>query len=107
MQFSYGEGSYAEGDKVYKGQIILSEHKLFIKGPKGDLAQTYIPVEKIIKIKKVFGGMGVYVRPSLTIYYKAFLKGRHQLMGSLVDDIVKRRGFKKRFLKKEWDETTT
>ncbi len=101
MLFSYGDGVYIEGEKNLKGEIILGEHKLYLKGPQGDLAATYIPLEKIVKIQKKVGGFAVFVRTTLTVSYTAVLKGGKHI-NSLLKDLVQRRGLKKRFLRREW-----
>jgi len=104
MEFSYDTGIYIEGDKKIAGQIILSEHKLYLKNSKGELAQTYIPLEKIERICKVKGGLELNVRPSLAYRYTAYIKGKSKRMSELAEEIVKRRGLKKKFLKNEWVE---
>ena len=105
MEFAYGNGVYTEGEKKFEGKIVLSEHKLFLKGAEGDLAQTFVPLEKIEKIKKVRRGIEVHVRPSLTYRYCAVFSGEARHINELVKDIVEQRGLKKRFLLKEWVET--
>jgi hypothetical protein len=104
MEFSYGAGEYVEGDKKIEGKIILSEHKLYLKGPQGDLAQSYIPLEKIEGLRKTTHGMEVHVRPSLAYRYVALIKGENKHLSELTKDIVERRGLKKRFLRNEWVE---
>jgi len=106
MEFSYGQGVYVEGKKRLEGRIILSEHKLYLRGPEGDLAQTYIPLEKIEKVKKNLQGLEIQVRPSLTFRYTTILKGENKHLLELIKDIVQRRGLKKKFLKNEWIEET-
>lgn len=110
MIFSYGNGEYLEGEKHIKGQIILGEHRLYLKGPQGDLTQTYIPLEKIERIKRVsvrpvlknVAGLDIHVRPSLLIKYVVCLKGEKKYIADLIRDLVSRRGLKKKFLKNEW-----
>jgi len=104
MDVSYGNGRFQEGDKKHEGQIILSEHKLFLKKPEGDIAQTYIPLEKIEKLKKTIQGLTLQVRPSLAYRYHVVLSGEKKNIEALVKDLVGRRGFKKLFLKNEWVE---
>lgn len=104
MFFSYGEGQYIEGDKNILRQIILGEHKLYLKGPQGDLTQTYIPLEKIVKLKKIPKGLEIHVRPSITIKYIAFLYGDKSKISDLIKDLVSMRGFKKVFWRNEWIE---
>jgi len=104
MEFSYGEGLFIEGEKKINGTIILSEHKLFLKGSEGDLTSTYLPLEKIEKIKKIDRGIQVHVRPSLAYRYVAVIKGKNNNISELINDIVKRRQLKKQFLRNEWKE---
>jgi len=105
MEFSYGHGAYFEGDKRLEGQIILSEHKLYLKSSDGDLAQTYIPLEKIERVRKTRQGVEVHARPSIYSRYMAVLTGERKHLSELVKDLVQRRGLKKQFLKNEWVET--
>ena len=105
IDFSYGKGVYLEGEKRLEGTIILGEHKLYLKDENGDLAQTYIPLEKIERIEKIGGGMKVFVRPSLYFRYTALFQGEKKYVKDLVKDIVSRRGLKKKFLKNEWTES--
>jgi len=105
MLFSYGQGTFIEGEKRFQGQIILGEHKLYLKDASGDLAQTYVPLEKIERIRKIKSGIEVHVRPSTYFRYMALLHGEKKHLSSLVRDIVQRRGLKKQFLKNEWVES--
>lgn len=105
MEFSYGQGIYIEGDKELEGQIILGEHKLYLKDSNGDLAQTYIPLEKIERIRKTKSGIEVYACLSISNRYVVLLKGEKKYLSELVRDIVRRRGLKRHFFKKEWVET--
>ncbi len=105
MLFSYGDGEYIEGTKRIKGQIILSEHKLYLRGPEGDIATTYIPLEKIEKIRKVGNNLEVHVRQSILERYVAALTGEKKHLADLIKDIVERRGLrKKNFWTQEWAE---
>jgi len=107
MEFSYQQGTFIEGDKVIEGEIILSEHKLYLRSPSGDLTETYIPLEKIERIKKSSGSLDVHVRPSITIRYVACFKGEAKHISSLAKELVSRRGLKKKFLRNEWVEVPT
>jgi len=75
-----------------------------LKGATGDLTATYIPLEKIEKIKLKGPTMEIQVRPSITIRYVAVIRGEREQMKELAKDIVARRGLKKKLLKKEWVE---
>ena len=105
MEFSYGQGIFIEGEKRLEGQIILGEHKLYLKDARGDLAQSYVPLEKIERIRKTKLGVEVHVRPSTYFRYKALFQGEKKYLADLVRDIVQRRGLKKQFLKNEWVES--
>ena len=105
MEFSYGQGNYIEGEKRLQGQIILGEHKLYLRNADGDLAQSYVPLEKIERIRKTKSGVEVHVRPSTYFRYIALFNGEKKLLSDLVRDIAKRRGLKKQFLKNEWVES--
>jgi hypothetical protein len=105
MEFSYGNGTYIEGKKRFKGRIILSEHKLFLKDEEGDVVQTYIPLEKIERIRQTRQGLEVHARPTLYFRFAALIQGERKDLSGLVKDLVKRRGLKKQFLKKEWIES--
>ncbi|MCA9405824.1 MAG: hypothetical protein KC684_04760 [Candidatus Omnitrophica bacterium] len=105
MEIVYGQGEYQEGSKHFSGRIVLSEHKLFLKDEQGqDLPQTYIPLEKIEKIKQKANVCEVYVRPAITVRYQAVLKGEKSFIDSLVKELVQRRRLKKQFLRREWIE---
>lgn len=102
MEVLYGEGWYVEGDKKISGKIILGENKLYLKSPSGDLPQTYILIEKIVFIEKQKGGIRLGVRLSQTNTYQAFLKGNSVDLRELIEELVKRAGLKKRFLRAQW-----
>ncbi len=106
MEFSYGNGTYREGSKRMDGEIVLGEHKLYLRTSEGDLAQTYVPLEKIEKVTKRGSSAEFHVRPSLSFRYIAMIQGESKYIVELIKDIVQRRGLKKKFLRKEWiDET--
>ena len=105
MEFSYGRGTYIEGNKKFEGQIILSEHKLYLKDKNGDLAQTYIPIEKIERVRKTRQGIEIHARPTIYFRFAALIKGEKKYLFELTRDLVQRRGLKKQFLKSEWVES--
>ncbi len=104
MEFCYGEGIYKEGDFQVKGTITLSEHKIFLKDEGGDLTRTYIPLDKIERMKITSSGLEIYVCPSLTFRYSAVIKGNKSRLKELARDIARGGGLKKRFLVNEWVE---
>ena len=104
FDFSYGQGTYHEGDHHLEGKIVLGEHKLYLKGEKGDLATTYIPLEKITRLKLNGNKLTAFVRPSLSYNYVVTLQGEKKLITDLTNEIILRRGLRKKFLVKEWFE---
>ena len=104
MLFSYGPGKYQQGARQIAGQILLSEHKLFLRGPEGDLTQTYIPLEKIGRIKKGWGRLTIWVRPSLIEHYTVELRGRNDYLTDLTRELVDRRALRKRFWSAQWED---
>lgn len=104
MEFTYGPGAYIEGTKNLEGRILLGEHKLYLRGAEGDLAQTFIPLEKIEGLRRTSQGLEVHVRPSLAYRYTALIKGKGRELSDLTKELVQRRGLKKKFLKREWIE---
>jgi len=104
MEFSYGNGIYIEAAKRIEGKIVLGEHKVFLKGVQGDLAQTFIPLDKIERIRKCPQKIEFYVRLSVSFQYIAMIQGEKKYLLELLKDIVQRRGFKKKFLRNEWVE---
>jgi hypothetical protein len=104
MEFSYGQGVYREGERVFRGQIILGQHKLYLKNDAGELPPTFIPMEKIERIRLTSHGAEIHARPSLSYQYQVTISGEPPFIKNLVKDIALRRGFKKKFLKSEWVE---
>jgi len=107
MEFSYGEGNYKQGHTDVDGRIILAEHKLYIKGKEGDYSQTFIPLEKIVNVKKWSGGVLISVRISMAQQFMAHIKGNNKHINELIKDLVNRRGLKKKLLKNEWYEQSS
>jgi len=102
ISVSYGEGEYIEGREIFKGKIILNPKKLYLKGPDGDIPSTFIPLDKIERVKKSRTGLEIYVRPTVVMNYTVRLKGNTRNLSELTHDLVKTCDLKKRFLRKEW-----
>jgi len=103
ISFSYGYGRYEQGAVSFWGGIVLGQHKLFLKGESGEIPQTYIPLEKIYKVKRFwFGGLAVYVKPSQMTECVAKIFGERPLERDLLRDLVRRRGLKKKVWTFEW-----
>lgn len=102
MLFSFGEGEYFRGSQRFGGQIILGEHKLYLKGPQGELPLTFIPLEKIVRMRRTLAGLEFYVRASMLESYAVLIKGQRRLLSELIKELSARRGLKKQFLRAEW-----
>ena len=104
MNIGYGHGTYIEGDKKVEGQIILDEHKVFLRSVGSDLVQTFIPLEKIDRMRLTYEGLEMEVNLALTNRYKALIKGERDMLHEMAREIVVRRNFHKRIFKNEWFE---
>jgi hypothetical protein len=102
MEYTYGEGYYIEGANRYKGQIVVDEHRLYLRSKEADLATTYIPLEKIKRIKKTWQGIEIQVKLSAVNSFKVLIKGRREQLSKLVKHFVQKLNLRKRFLKNEW-----
>lgn len=102
MLVTYGQGEFRQGERVWQGRLMMSEHKLYLSGPAGDLTETYIPLEKIKRVRRAGGGMTVEVRPSLTTQYAVDVIAPKKLGKELLNDLVSRRQLRRRFLRQEW-----
>ncbi|HSA31146.1 MAG TPA: hypothetical protein P5160_05005 [Candidatus Omnitrophota bacterium] len=103
LSFSYGYGQYEQGTVSIRGMIVLGQHKLFLKGEAGEVPQTYIPLERIYKIRRLWPqGLEIHVRPSQMTEYAARIRVERPLEKDLLKDLARRRNLKRRFLRAEW-----
>ncbi len=102
LTFAYGEMEYRRGRRIYHGQVILTGHKLYVKGHEGEIAETFIPLEKIYKIKIFWNVLRVYVRPSSVMEFHVKIIGPAQSLRSLVSDLVDHRQMQRRLFGLEW-----
>ncbi len=107
LEFSYGQGGYEDRQYRARGEIVLGAHKLYLRGPKGDLVRTYVPLDKIEKMTRKGDTVKLFIRPSMSLRYVVSFKGEKTLMEDLSRDIARRRGLKKRFWRAEWFEEET
>jgi len=104
ISFAYGAGEYKRGQSAYQGQIVLSAHKLYLRDAEGDIADTFIPLEKIYRVRQGFGG-GVArfdVRPSPFMQFEAVIKGDSQNIRALIRHVVSRRHLTRKGWRREW-----
>ncbi len=103
-EINFGKGEF-EGFNIHcSGEIILSEHKLFLKDGGNDLTQTYVPLEKIYRIKRNGDKVEFFIQLTVTNKSKGCFKGSRKRIKGLINELVLRRGFKKAFLRNEWSE---
>ncbi len=105
MDVTYGKGVYLEGTTHLEGEIILGDHKLFLKSKDGDLPSSYIPLEKIREVKKITSGFELFVKQTISHSYRAMIRGEAALIKELLKEIVTRRGLTKKFLQQVWFDT--
>jgi len=102
----YGSGEYREKGHVVTGTIALGAHRLCLQEGGDDIAATYIPLEKIKKIRRTFRGLRITVRLSPVKTYTTLIAGTKAGLTALTRDLIDRRNLKKRFFLPEWfDET--
>lgn len=104
MCFSYGNAVYTREKKSYKGEVILKPHKLYLKDQQGEIAATFVPLEKVYKVTFFLGKMTVFVQPSNFLKFEAHIQGKISMIFSLVRDLAKQRGLRKRFFGLEWHD---
>ena len=97
----YGEGWYIEKEKVYKGKIVVDKNRLYLRGAE-DYVDTYVPLEKIDRIRKRKDGLEIHVRLSQARAYTVFMKGQKSGLFDLIESLVEMLNLKKRFFKSEW-----
>jgi len=97
----YGEGYYIEGTRRIKGRIIIDESRLYLSGVY-DYPNTYIPLEKIEKLRYVRSGLEIKVKLSAANIVRAVISLPAKDIRQLTEDLVKRLHLKKKFLKREW-----
>ena len=102
--FSYGEGMCIREGHLYTGEIILSTTKLYLKSVDGEMSATFIPLERIYKIRLFLGGFTIYVHQSNFIRFQAKWKGGLKEMWSLAHDLADHRRLKKKFFGLEWED---
>jgi hypothetical protein len=98
---NYGPAKYIEDDRVVEGDVILDESRLYISSDNIS-SSTYIPLDKIILIRKRINGFEVKAKlsPINSIFVKILMPLRKK--NRLINDIVNKQKMKKKFFKAEW-----
>lgn len=104
MDVTYGHGIFLIEGQRYQGRIILSEHKLFLQQDGIEVAQSFIPLEKIEVLRKKQKMLELEIRLSPSRQFTAEIQGEGLAINQLAGELVNRRGLKKKFLKNEWFE---
>jgi hypothetical protein len=102
MLFSYGQGQFKSGAKVFQGQIFVDDIKLFLQGPQGPLPPTFVVLDKIKIIRQGFSGVEIFIQLSSLESYTVQLKGTRKFLADLVRDLAEKRLLKKKFWRREW-----
>ena len=102
MLTSYGQGEFIEEARRVRGRIVMDDNRLFLQDAGGDMAATYVPLEKIVRVSRRIGGLDIRVRTTMINEYRVLVKGRARGLNALARDLTARRGFKKKFLWPEW-----
>ena len=102
MLITYGQGEFIESSQRFKGRIMMNDNRLYLEDGEGDIAATYIPLEKIIKVRRTMGGLDLRIRASMVREYRALIKGSFRSLNDLTRDLVNKRNLRKKFLWPEW-----
>ena len=79
---------------------------MFLRAQQGDLPETFIPLDKIARLKKIGPGIEIDIHASFTLRYKAKIVAEKKDINDLVQEIVRRRKLKKKFLINEWGDSS-
>ncbi|MFP4472911.1 MAG: hypothetical protein ACLFPX_03450 [Candidatus Omnitrophota bacterium] len=104
MTFTYGEGKYTRGPVTVRGQILLNEHKLFLRCDGEDLTQTFVPLEKIQRVQKGWSWAVFRVIPSPALRYEVRIETERQNIRELVKDVARLRQLQSRFFGFIWED---
>lgn len=97
----YGKGYYKENHRRYAGVVCIDRSRLYIEGEK-NTAGTYVPLEKIVKVKVVAGGVEITARLAAANVLRVIISLPSRALRGLIKDIVGTLHLKKRFLRREW-----
>ena len=98
---NFGRVKYIEGKRIIEGELVLDEARLCVAAG-GILTSTYIPLDKIILIRKKFFYVEIQVKFSAinSLFVRIVLPRRAK--NRLLGELVSRLNLKKRFFKGEW-----
>ena len=98
---NFGAAVYIEGGRLIEGELILDESRLYIQS-NNISSSTYIPLDKIILLRKKVNGLEIKVKLSAinSLFVKILIS--RSAGNKLIKDIVRRLKLKKKFFKSEW-----
>ncbi len=100
--FAYGPGRFRQGKSCFTGTVVMSEHRMYLRDAVGDMAQTYIPLEKIYRVRSSWKGLRLFVMPSAVSIYTVVIEAPRRVLGPLLQDLVRVRVLKRRWFGWEW-----
>lgn len=101
MKKFFKEGIFIEKNKRYKGAIIMNDYKIYIKG-NSPYVDTYIPLEKIVLIRRAKKKVFVQVKPTSISRRDIIITGSKEAISSLINEVVKKLNLKKKFFRSVW-----
>ncbi len=104
---TFGEVTLERDGRPLRGDLVLTEHKLFLRKGGVDLASTYIPLEKIVGVRRRWGRVTLDVRPSPVTRYTVRIRGTAGRMADLVAALVRRRGLRRKGWFGGWRDSTS
>ena len=82
--FSYGEAKYIEEQKRYEGQLILDSNKIYLKGPDGEIPQTFCALSRIARMQQRGNRLLLDIRSTVvTGYQAAFVADQNKFMDEI------------------------
>ena len=96
----FGEGIFVYRERKFKGKILL-DTKLYICGEK-EYVETYIPLEKIERVKLRKNRIEIDVTPSIVSAYTVVIYSDKKNLKKLAHFLAEKLGLKKKILKSEW-----
>jgi hypothetical protein len=98
---NFHQVKYIEGERIIVGDLILDESRLYISSP-GISSSTYIPLDKIIFLKKRINGIEVRAKLSAINSLQVKIMLARSARNTLISELVSRLKMKKKFFKAEW-----
>lgn len=95
LTVAYGKGAYLQDGERHEGRILMSRDKLYLAAGAEEIGFSFVPVAKIVKLRRSGGRLDLEVVLSITEAYEASYFGEPAKIAELANDIIARRGLKK------------